>query len=54
METDYYYEIKLRVKINAFDKSDADDIIADIFGAGEDGAVYVESVAVKSIKPKSC
>jgi hypothetical protein len=46
MET-YEFEVCLRVSVEAFDKSDAKDMLHDMFDTGEECGVEVLDVQIK-------
>lgn len=46
MET-YEFEVCLRVNVKAFDKSDAKDMLHDMFDTGEECGVEVVDVQIK-------
>ena len=39
----FEYEVVLKVKVEAYDESDAKDLLEDAFGLGEDCGVTIES-----------
>lgn len=39
----YEYTVELKVKVEAYDESDAKDLLEDAFGLGEDCGVTIES-----------
>lgn len=41
----YEYVVELKVSVEAFDESDAKDLLEDAFGLGEDCGVTIESVS---------
>jgi hypothetical protein len=45
----YTYELKVTVKVEAFDDSDAWDAVQEAFGVGETGAVTVVECQYKEI-----
>lgn len=49
----YEYEIKLKVKVEAFDESDAWDAVQDVFGIGDELGVTVTECDYKEIRARS-
>ena len=46
MET-YEFEVTLRVKVDAFDRGDAKELVEDVFGPGSDCGVEVIDFNIK-------
>jgi len=49
MEKIFEYELTLRVSVTAFDETDAEDAIKDMFGTGDDGGLEVTSLDIKRL-----
>lgn len=46
MET-YEFEVTLRVSVEAFDQSDAKELVEDVFGPGSDCGIEVTNFNIK-------
>jgi hypothetical protein len=50
----YLYTIRLEVEVEAYDESDAQEIIEDTFGVGEDGGVDITKLTIgKNVTKRS-
>lgn len=47
MEKTFEYLLTVKVKVTAFDEDDAEDVIRDTFGTGDDGSLEVTSLDIK-------
>lgn len=47
MEKTYEYLLTVKVKVTAFDETDAEDVIKDTFGTGDDGSLEVTELDIK-------
>jgi hypothetical protein len=47
---DYEVEVKVQVKVTAYDENDAKELIDDTFGPGEDCGVTIVNTAVTKLK----
>lgn len=43
----FEFEVCLRVKVEAFSKEDAKEVLDDTFGVGEDGGLEIKSITIK-------
>lgn len=47
MEKTFEYLLTVKVKVEAFDETDAEDVIRDTFGTGEDGGLEVTELDIQ-------
>jgi hypothetical protein len=49
MEDTFEYLLTVKVKVTAFDQTDAEDAIKDVFGTGDDCGVTVTDLDIKKV-----
>jgi hypothetical protein len=49
MEKTFEYVLTVNVKVTAFDETDAEDAIRDVFGTGDDGGIEVTDLTIKQV-----